>query len=792
MVVASSRLEAPRSGLDRVVTSFTSSVKWWRRDSPSNWERSFERSLFVMFGLMVANNTLISSSLLRQTFQATGSWGKVGLVVGIGTLAGAAILLMSGLRPTWLTYTAAVAMMGAQILVAVDTDDSSKLPDIWWAWQLVIPVCVLIAGTLPLRELIPSLGCVIVIYAAIRLSPASGPSFGPLTVVSDVSFFALFAVVTAVAAPAWRRTAQVTDGAARARRRAHAETERARAIDRQRRAAARLLHDEVIHTLRGISLRPGAISPDVIREMAGDAGELLNGAGQVISERDLVDQLGDLAQRSSLAVTVRSSPVPTLPIPVVDALVGAVAEALRNVERHAGCDAARIDVAPRPGGVEVHVVDSGRGFETEAGAALLGCRHSIFGRIQDIGGHAAISSVRGRGTSVWMSWEPVAAQTPQPASSYRFADLAGTRHRLIVGIVPPFLVFTMLQAVLNQKRLSNSIPTLTAIGVMTAITVGAIMWARTRAISGWQSLLFITTAICTTLIGGWYLVAGSTVELAYFAAGAGGPLLSLVAFFRPPWESMMGALLATAAIVAMVNRMDADPAVLGRSLPAVMSNLIAVVAVLAARLTIHGMGRSVLYNEELGRQAESTRAQLAGGHRVMSDRLGRVKEWVLPFLRGVATGHLDPAEPLVRQQAAALEAAVRDDIRLGPAIEGKARQLVARARAGGRQVEINAEPDLISGLPSGLVSQLLTAALDVAVAPERTVLTVSSAADGGPVLSLFVAPRAGVALRALAARLGADIVGGAHFQLLRLPVTAPPLPTQAAMLVPVNSPGTDS
>ena len=264
-------------------------------------------------------------------------------------------------------------------------------------------------------------------------------------------------------------------------------------------------------------------------------------------------------------------------------------------------------------------------------------------------------------------------QPPQPASSYRFADLAGTRQRLIVGIVPPFLIFTLLQAALNQGRLSNPIPALTAIAVMTAITIGAVRWARVRAISGWQSLLFVSTAICTTLIGGWYLVAGSTVELAYFAAGAGGPLLSLVAFFRPPWESMVGALLATAAIIAMVTRMDPDPAVLVRSLPGVMSNLIAVVAVLAARLTIHGMGRSVLCNEELERQAESTRAQLSVGHRVMSDRLGRVREWVLPFLRAVATGGLDPAEPVVRQQAATLEAAVRDDIRLGPAIDGNAR-----------------------------------------------------------------------------------------------------------------------
>ena len=47
-----------------------------------------------------------------------------------------------------------------------------------------------------------------------------------------------------------------------------------------------------------------------------------------------------------------------------------------------------------------------------------------------------------------------------------------------------------------------------------------------------------------------------------------------------------------------------------------------------------------------------------------------------------------------------------------------------------------------------------------------------------------------VGIATAATHLGADIVGGAHFELLRLPVTAPP--AQATVLAPVNSPGTDS
>jgi len=66
---------------------------------------------------------------------------------------------------------------------------------------------------------------------------------------------------------------------------------------------------------------------------------------------------------------------------------------------------------------------------------------------------------------------------------------------------------------------------------------------------------------------------------------------------------------------------------------------------------------------------------------------------VLPFLAGVAAGDLDPADPGTRQQATVLEAAVRDDIRLGACLDDQTRTLIAHARTtSGQQVVINAGP----------------------------------------------------------------------------------------------------
>ena len=221
------------------------------------------------------------------------------------------------------------------------------------------------------------------------------------------------------------------------------------------------------------------------------------------------------------------------------------------------------------------------------------------------------------------------------------------------------------------------------------------------------------------------------------------------------------------------------------------SNLIAVVAVLAARLSIDRASRSIHWDEEVERQAESVRAQLTIGRQVMTDRLSRVSDWVLPFLTSITRQNLDPADTTVRQRATVLEAAVRDDIRLGVTLDERARTLIADARSTGRQVEINAEPEAVATLPPGLVSRLLVAALDRGDLPRRVVLTVSWP-QGGPVtVSLFVSlSELAPDLLTLADQIGASVVTGTSFYLLRVtvdPARSPQMGTSDEPRIPVDS-----
>ena len=85
---------------------------------------------------------------------------------------------------------------------------------------------------------------------------------------------------------------------------------------------------------------------------------------------------------------------------VVEAM-GAVREAVVNAARHAETD--RIDVYAEtgPDGLSVYVRDTGRGFAPEAVPPdRAGLRESVVGRMERLGGTAAVTSSPGEGTEV--------------------------------------------------------------------------------------------------------------------------------------------------------------------------------------------------------------------------------------------------------------------------------------------------------------------------------------------------------------------------------------------------------
>lgn len=165
-----------------------------------------------------------------------------------------------------------------------------------------------------------------------------------------------------------------------------------------------VLHDTVAATLTAASSR-GAGGPELRRRARSDLSRL-EPAPRTATFADLTTP----PEHGGLVVTAVLPPahgVPSIPPYAINALLLARDEALRNVERHAGTDRARLELRlPTPGTVELDVVDDGRGFRPDAVPAgvHLGVRLSIAARMRRAGGGARVVSAPGQGTRVELRW----------------------------------------------------------------------------------------------------------------------------------------------------------------------------------------------------------------------------------------------------------------------------------------------------------------------------------------------------------------------------------------------------
>ena len=114
--------------------------------SRRTWARSFERALAVVFALLVANNIVVSLAGISRSFAISGGIGHAAILLAIAALAGSAALVLLGVRTPAVVYVTCGLVMCAQVVFAAAITDPSALPDTWWAWQLMVPVCVLVCA----------------------------------------------------------------------------------------------------------------------------------------------------------------------------------------------------------------------------------------------------------------------------------------------------------------------------------------------------------------------------------------------------------------------------------------------------------------------------------------------------------------------------------------------------------------------------------------------------------------------------------------------------------------------
>jgi signal transduction histidine kinase len=205
--------------------------------------------------------------------------------------------------------------------------------------------------------------------------------------------------------------------------RAHRAERQASELEAQRRQGARLLHDTVLATLTLLAHSGVGVTPEALRQQAGDDAKLLrqlrlgtnptpNGTAvgtatspiQVIDEPVLGTTLESVKQRfgrMGLQVSWHGTGQVLLPSEILDAFLLALAECLENVRRHSGVTEAHVTITEDSKMVRAMVTDAGVGFDiSDIDEAKLGFTESVVARLRDVGGNARLFSAPGSGTTV--------------------------------------------------------------------------------------------------------------------------------------------------------------------------------------------------------------------------------------------------------------------------------------------------------------------------------------------------------------------------------------------------------
>ncbi|MFC4858692.1 sensor histidine kinase [Actinophytocola glycyrrhizae] len=442
-------------------------------------------------------------------------------------------------------------------------------------------------------------------------------------------------------------------------RRDAAVAEARRADEREYLAA---LHDTASATLlmvgSGVADRPDAnLSAQAARDLAAISGDHASPAGEV----DLVAHLRDAARH--LPLTVRWD-VPTfLTVPAADAvaLAGGVREALTNVVRHAGVDAATVSVRLADDTIHVEVADEGTGFDpARVHGHRYGVTRSILERLTRVGGSAAVISSPGNGTSVRLT-RPFSVATDTVGDVETIKSGVGTALRWSVVVMNLIILFGLdvPRLVANKQHYPSVATQVLTLVVLTAVTL-VVAWHlwRKRPLGLWRwplvAVVFAVSALCTASIppelrlGMAHWSEGDaawTLLLLFLDFRVGVIAVALAAHYAMTFtQTALGgdaAITFAEAVIATVVVFSYQLAV------GVVTVVLRPVAVTAAALT---------YREERLRTERAVAEQV---HRDRTERYAALADSTAPLLAALASGEADPGEPVFRRACAVEAARVR-------------------------------------------------------------------------------------------------------------------------------------
>lgn len=516
----------------------------------------------------------------------------------------------------------------------------------------------------------------------------------------------------------------------------------------------RVIHDDVISALR-------AVEQDVPAEAAArTALASLREPESIRSRRQLLDQL---TQDSPVRVEVIDDGWPVEPPDrVLDAMLGAGREALRNVARHSGQQSAAVHArADADRVLLLEIRDHGRGLAGRGGG--FGVQHSIVDRLGEVGGSATCTDAAEGGVLVRLAW----AAPPPPRDEWITPYSTDNRLR---GYLPVALVLGLNSTILAVRHDGGHSGASLALALAMLLAQAVVAWRLAiRPATGAEAVVVAGVVCVGTAAGLWLAGDGALLDYRSWIVGMGTTLLLLLAF-DAPLVQVVAAVAAQEAVMVWFAWRDPQITVFepvgSLSTPVVVCGL------------GFGLGALLRYGTRLMRRSEAMlaaqlddQAWLEAQIHARRVHLAHLRDEVGPVLTAVAEG-----EAVDRGQVAALSARCRDRLLLGRALPDDLRSAVDAARARGSQVTFRSVDDR-AGWPAGLDTTLLAL---LRVAP-TSIVTVFPA-DGPRVV--VVSALGGRERRSLARDLGdAAVLDDAELRtIVRLSPDAPTPVTSEARL----------
>lgn len=411
--------------------------------------------------------------------------------------------------------------------------------------------------------------------------------------------------------------------------------------------AVSLVHDVVLHGLLAITTGGRAETRQLVEKSiqalsgpvvpARSEGELTD-LSKLLSE-DFQDWSARLPASFSC-----TSPV-FVPVGVAEAFAGALAECLRNVQRHAAATRVIVSLTSDTS-VRLRVADNGAGFDPEVPVpGHHGITSSVVGRIQSVGGQVVIESRPGAGTTVTMEWTPVDATEESPeaigiAGPWSWVERLDLTPRFVWSTYfAPQLVVAVIFAMIHLGS-TRSAPL--AVGVVAAQVLLSLYCARAVArlkLNRAMAFSLIAVNLGLVVVGIDVIRPGTQDGYAYWAVGGAVSAAAAVALLRPLYESLPATLVIIAATDVSISHAST-----GGTIGANSVILLGVLAAITHRRAFAGLTPvSDNYLEQFSAAAAATERRLAI-RSVEERRIAPVRNKVLPFLvavRGRESSHAD-------------------------------------------------------------------------------------------------------------------------------------------------------